>query len=74
MVNRYKGKCHYCNAMVPAKGGNLFKVGRRWKVAHLSCESSGESRVMVTRFSSGEEVYRNSQGRCEDAPCCGCCS
>ena len=28
----------------------------------------------VTRFSSGATVYRNPRGRCEDAPCCGCCS
>lgn len=27
-----------------------------------------------TRFSSGAEVYTNRNGRCEDAPCCGCCS
>lgn len=26
------------------------------------------------RFSSGAEVYTNKRGRCEDAPCCGCCS
>ena len=29
---------------------------------------------VYTRFSSGAEVYRNRNGRCEDAPCCGCCS
>lgn len=23
---------------------------------------------------SGETMYQNSRGRCEDAPCCGCCS
>lgn len=28
----------------------------------------------VTRFSSGAVVYQNKRGRCEDAPCCGCCS
>lgn len=28
----------------------------------------------VTRFSSGAVVYTNKRGRCEDAPCCGCCS
>lgn len=22
----------------------------------------------------GEELYQNKQGRCEDAPCCGCCN
>jgi len=27
-----------------------------------------------TRFSSGAEVYVNRNGRCIDAPCCGCCS
>lgn len=27
-----------------------------------------------TRFSSGAEVYTNRRGRCEDAPCCGCCT
>ena len=27
-----------------------------------------------TRLSSGAEIYTNRRGRCEDAPCCGCCS
>lgn len=22
----------------------------------------------------GKEYYRNKRGRCEDAPCCGCCT
>ena len=30
--------------------------------------------LSVTRFSNGETMTRNSRGRCEDAPCCGCCS
>ena len=24
--------------------------------------------------STGGELYQNKNGRCEDAPCCGCCS
>jgi len=28
----------------------------------------------VTRFSSGAEIVTNRNGRCEDAPCCGCCT
>jgi hypothetical protein len=24
--------------------------------------------------SGGREFYRNRKGRCEDAPCCGCCN
>lgn len=31
-------------------------------------------RSTYTRFSSGAEVYQNKNGRCIDAPCCGCCS
>jgi len=27
-----------------------------------------------TQFSDGTEYYVNKKGRCEDAPCCGCCS
>jgi hypothetical protein len=31
-------------------------------------------RSHYTRFASGAEVFTNKNGRCEDAPCCGCCS
>lgn len=30
--------------------------------------------VTVVRFGSGESMTMNTRGRCEDAPCCGCCS
>jgi len=30
------------------------------------------SRLYVTN--SGHEIMINNNGRCEDAPCCGCCS
>jgi hypothetical protein len=32
-----------------------------------------EYRSHVFNF-SGKEYYQNKQGRCEDAPCCGCCT
>jgi len=28
----------------------------------------------VIDFGSGRQYYRNKNGRCEDAPCCGCCT
>jgi len=36
----------------------------------------GRSRTVsyYTRFAGGGEAYVNKRGRCEDAPCCGCCS
>jgi len=30
--------------------------------------------VITARFNSGAAAFVNSRGRCEDAPCCGCCS
>jgi len=30
--------------------------------------------LSVIRFSSGAVMTQNSRGRCEDAPCCGCCT
>ncbi len=35
---------------------------------------SNRARVHVARFSSGAVATVNARGRCEDAPCCGCCS
>jgi hypothetical protein len=30
--------------------------------------------VSDTWSAGGREYYRNRRGRCEDAPCCGCCN
>ena len=35
---------------------------------------ASDARHGVVRFGSGAVIYRNPAGRCEDAPCCGCCS
>lgn len=37
-------------------------------------DQRGKFSSSYTRFSSGAEIYTNKNGRCEDAPCCGCCS
>lgn len=74
MVNRYAGTCEYCGCRVPANGGECQKLAGRWVVSHITCFKEGKSNVIVTRFNSGAEVYQNRKGRCEDAPCCGCCS
>lgn len=71
MVNRYKGTCIECGGFVPARGGNLTKNGRTWEVRHLACED-GPSVISIR--TSGGDFIRNARGRCEDAPCCGCCT
>jgi hypothetical protein len=75
MVNKYAANCAGCGARVPANGGVL--VGSRrtgWSVFHLACKASGRSEVVETVLSSGEVLTQNRRGRCEDAPCCGCCN
>ncbi len=73
MTNRYAAACVTCGATVPAHGGSLTKQGRRWVVRHLACED-GQPAVIEVRFSSGATMIQNRRGRCEDAPCCGCCT
>lgn len=50
-------------ALVASAGHDTFQRERRPRYGST-----------YTRFSSGAEVYTNRRGRCEDAPCCGCCS
>ena len=73
MSNRYAGRCVYCSGHVPAKGGSCFKQGRRYVVAHRAC-SSKKSPAVITFGGDTWSGSVNANGRCEDAPCCGCCS
>ena len=48
-------------------------------MADLGDEQQAASRYNPTWVShvwtsGGREYYRNKAGRCEDAPCCGCCT
>jgi len=76
MSNRYAGDCYFCGNRVAARAGNLIgKINGRWQVAHLACEQAGQAEVSEVYFpTTGNRVYRNRKGRCEDAPCCGCCT
>lgn len=72
-VNRYAGACAVCGARVPAQGGLLTRsASGAYAPVHLAC-AGGEVRVMEVRI--GDRTFtRNARGRCEDAPCCGCCT
>lgn len=89
IVNRYKGRCVACGAIVPAKGGKARLSGGVWKVIHLTClDGSTNERLCQTVHNGelktdrgvaqivigGREYSQNRNGRCEDAPCCGCCT
>lgn len=54
------------------KGDPITAVGRgRYAIATDRPERYVSD---VFRFESGATLYRNKKGRCEDAPCCGCCT
>lgn len=76
MINRYPGQCVQCHEYVPAGLGTVTKRNRAWRIDCNACtgrmpENSG---VVCVRTSSGWSGTRNARGRCEDAPCCGCCT
>lgn len=90
MKNRFPSTCSACSETVPAQAGTLSRatVNRRtvWIVTCPSCldpespdaealaASRGDSVSFGVVTSTGWTGYRNRRGRCEDAPCCGCCT
>ena len=67
---------------IKALGGKWNKTAKGWDVPD---EVADEARALVSNASSrkykayavttsGGTFYRNYNGRCEDAPCCGCCT
>ena len=79
MTLRYAGKCRDCGIHLPAGSEGTWH-GRGRGISCPDCGGSVDGRPARGRvsnyatFSSGETVYQNRAGRCEDAPCCGCCS
>jgi len=77
MVNRYPGQCYHCGGHVAKNAGKAWKPqgARRFVVAHLACSDADSPQVVEFYFpSTGARITQNRRGRCEDAPCCGCCS
>jgi hypothetical protein len=73
MVARFPGKCasHICSK--PIEVGDVIVHIRKGTTYHVDCD--GAKRITRTYFpSTGNEYFQNANGRCEDAPCCGCCS
>jgi len=83
-VNRLIGTCAVCGLPVPALAGVEWDcpeeterdMGEPYetRTAHLACRVTGHAEVVAVRDFSGEVIgIVNRTGRCEDAPCCGCC-
>ena len=73
MIARYPGKCARTGAAIRPGDTITFTPARK---AVLVQRMHGEvSDVFVFSGEDGSRAfYRNKNGRCEDAPCCGCCT
>ena len=71
MRARYPGRCAATGA--PIKPGALIYYDGRTRRATLAPVANNYV-SHVFEFGDGREYYRNKNGRCEDAPCCGCCT
>lgn len=71
ILAKYAGKCQATGKRFNA--GDLIDYDKATKKAVLVAKNRSES---ITLFNEGKSTtfYRNARGRCEDAPCCGCCT
>jgi hypothetical protein len=68
-----RGRCELvelaaASALDPELDPDTALAAGRYLAASMA---RGVSNVWNT---GGREYYRNKRGRCEDAPCCGCCN
>jgi len=63
---RFAATCRDCGAELPA--GSRARFYGRGRVYGTTCHANaGENSPRASRYPS------RPRGRCEDAPCCGCC-
>lgn len=89
MTSRYRGTCSSCHESFPKGTVINFdrSAPKGTGASHTDCEAPSRSQPLerddyepryqgstYTEFSSGAVAFQNRNGRCEDAPCCGCCS
>lgn len=67
--------CAECRADRDEAGGDDEDSAAGFEPGTLAWDRALARRgLSVVRFASGHVMTQNSRGRCEDAPCCGCCS
>lgn len=73
---KYATKCADVKCGAELAIGTKVKWYGRGKVYGIDChdKQGPVSTSWVATTNSGAELYQNRRGRCEDAPCCGCCN
>lgn len=75
MLAKFTGKCVETGERI--NPGDTIKYVRGYGSTLISRGTTppADGRYISDVFrTSGGEFYRNKNGRCEDAPCCGCCT
>jgi len=73
---RYPSKCSRTGAPIYPGDSIAYDTTTRrsWLAEHDDITPPRSDYVSHVFNFSGKEYYRNKNGRCEDAPCCGCCT
>jgi hypothetical protein len=72
---KYAAKCADPGCGAELAVGDKAKWYGRGKVYGLNChEKKAKGGSWIMTGANGQEYYQNRSGRCEDAPCCGCCN
>lgn len=65
---RYDGTCSATGARILP--GDVIQ----WQKGKTVLLKRQGFRIDTIQFNDSKTYYRNARGRCEDAPCCGCCT
>jgi hypothetical protein len=71
MIARFPGKCARTGRAIRPGDVITFTSARK---AVLVQQQRVSDTIVFFGDSGAREFYRNRAGRCEDAPCCGCCT
>jgi hypothetical protein len=71
MIARFPGKCARTGRAI--KPGDVITFNGNRKAVLVQQHNVSDT-IVFFGDSGAREFYRNRNGRCEDAPCCGCCT
>ena len=71
MIARFPGTCARTGRAIRPGDVITFTSARK---AVLVQQQRVSDTIVFFGDSGAREFYRNRAGRCEDAPCCGCCT
>jgi len=71
MIARFPGRCARTGRVIRPGDVITFTAARKTVLVQQQHVSDT---IVFFGDSGAREFYRNRNGRCEDAPCCGCCT